>query len=284
MRFIWLIALSGWLAARTLAEDVHIAYGDVIDSRMMTGDSLGGGCEVELRAVGDAVADAKSIRGVRVQTATDDTGRDLTNPKPGSATPFAMRTSGGDFLAKRVRLRNPARSATVIKLLEGELDLFHPTTENGGKIILKGFQSHPGEFIESADLEKANVKLIYVTKDTEKSAIDRLDQETTRHGDVAKSGTMPPWRRMPWGPTYPMDNVKNPVQFMFTDPDGKLADFAFLESSGAVISNRGSGRGPTFFHAGFDTALPHDAQLVIYLTTPASIKTIPFKLENIPLP
>src|ERR1035437_445832 len=126
MKFIWLIVLSGWLAAQTLAEDIHVVYGDVIDTRVMMADPLGGGCEVELRAIGDAAADAKSIRGVRVQTATDDTGRDLTNPKPGLASPFVVRNPGGDFLAKRIRLRNPARGATVIKLLEGELDLFHP--------------------------------------------------------------------------------------------------------------------------------------------------------------
>lgn len=286
MKFIWLIVLTGWLAAQTYAEDVHVVAGDVIDSRMMTADPVGsGGCEVELRAIGDAVADSKSIRGVRIQTATDDTGRDLTNPKPGSSSPFVVRNSGGDFLAKRVRLRNPARSATVIKLLEGQLDLFHPTTDNGGKIILKDFQAHPGEFIESPDMDKANVKLIYITKDTEKKALERLDEEAAKRNDPAKSDTAPMWRRMPFrGPTYPMDNVKNAVQFLFSDNDGNLVDFAFLDSSGAVIANRGSGRGATFFHAGFEKVLPQDAQLVIYLATPASIKAVPFKLENIPLP
>ena len=166
--------------------------------------------------------------------------------------------------------------------MQGELDLFHPTAENGGKIVVKSFQARPGEYIESPDLEKANIKLFYVTKDTEKKATDQLDQEAAKHSDAT---SMPPWRHKPsWGPPYPMNNVKNPVQFIFSDPDGKLLDFALLDSSGSVIGNRGTGRGPTFFYAGFEKELPPDAQLVVYLATPASIRTVPFKLENIPLP
>lgn len=276
MKLVWLIVLSGLLATRTPGQEVQVVAGNVSDWRTMEKHSARDGCEVELRIVGDAAAKTVAIRAVRIRVAEDDTGRDLRMPKDRGFEFYATRRLGKTFVHTRVLLMNPARSAKLIKLLEGELDAVQPTTENGGKIVLKDFQAQPGEPIEAPELKKWNVQLIYVTKETEESALKRLEKG---------SGGRPTPRRRPFlGSMEGMGFGENAVGFVFNDPDRRLVDLAILDASGVTIETRGDMRGPGQFMYNFEKELPRDAQLVVYLATPESIKTVPFKLENIPLP
>jgi len=79
-------------------------------------------------------------------------------------------------------------------------------------------------------------------------------------------------------------SYKNPVRFLFNDPEGKLVELGFMDATGAPIPTQASSRGATFFNASFEKGLPSDAQLIVYLVTTNSLTTVPFRLENIPLP
>lgn len=96
-------------AARRGAPDVRVIVGNVTDKR--TTGQFFGECEIELKIIGDSVAESLGVRAVRIRSAVDDTGRDLKKAdeeKP-SSDPVGEEPKGG--VEKTVSLKNPARSA-----------------------------------------------------------------------------------------------------------------------------------------------------------------------------
>jgi hypothetical protein len=279
-----LLLIGLWLTLGVRAQDARVLVRDVVDTRATVTGSFEGGCDVELRVVGVEGGVSNSIRGVRIRSATDDTERDLSNPEPRHMPPQVTRVDDAGVLATHVQLRNPSRSASVIKVLEGEIDLFHPTTENGGKILLKNFQAHPGEIIDSPDLKQAGIQLIFVTRETEETAQKRLQEDLSKDNAAPKPNDVSDMQRLLLRRSMEPAGMKNPVRFIFNDPEGKLVGIDFLDGSGIPIMQRGSSRGSGFLTKGFDKELPANALAIVYLATPGAVTTVPFELENIPLP
>jgi hypothetical protein len=139
------------------AQEVEIAVGEVTDTRT-TGEFFSG-CEVNLKVQGDAVSNSLGIRATRLNLAVDDTGQNLLREAKNPPSFFALSPGSQDILEERIKLKNPSRNAKVIKSLEGELELFQPTIENEGMVIIEDFMSQPSEPIESASLDKWNVQV-----------------------------------------------------------------------------------------------------------------------------
>lgn len=96
-------------AARRGAADVCVMVGNVTDKR--TTGQFFAECEIELRIIGDSVAESLGVRAARIRSAVDDTGRDLKKgdeEKP-SSDAVGKEPKGG--VEKTVSLKNPARSA-----------------------------------------------------------------------------------------------------------------------------------------------------------------------------
>ncbi len=115
----------------------YAVMGDVSDNR--TTSRISSRCTIELKFLGDATTDAMDVVRVRVIRAEDDLKRDLVwteteNPRAHLDSDF-KRDLGP--LRAHVTLRSPSRSASSIKVLEGEAEIFAPTLANGGLIILK---------------------------------------------------------------------------------------------------------------------------------------------------
>lgn len=58
----------------------------------------------------------------------------------------------------------------------------------------------------------------------------------------------------------------------------------FVDAQGKPLKSRESWSSAEFRNIGLDAPPPPDTQLVIQLATPESVKSFPFKVENIPLP
>jgi hypothetical protein len=93
------------------AQDVQTRLGDVKDSR--TTGRFFAGLEIELKLTGDVLEDAKSMR-VTVQTAADDTGRNLIDPEK-TREDFDTIGSFGPKNTMTLKLKNPARKAVTVK-------------------------------------------------------------------------------------------------------------------------------------------------------------------------
>jgi hypothetical protein len=85
---------------------IQISVGDVTDNR--TTGIFNSECKVELKFIGDAAADAQSVRRVLLTEATDTTGRNLIPKSEDQNSPQLMgfgQSSGA--LSTEVKLRNP---------------------------------------------------------------------------------------------------------------------------------------------------------------------------------
>jgi hypothetical protein len=222
------------------APDVGVMIGDITDNR--TTGQFFGECEIQLKIIGDAVAESAGLHAIRIKSAVDDTGRDLLKEDESSPSLDGVSTEQKTGIEKTVKLKNPARSAKFIKLLDGEVELFQPTPANGGVIIEKRFMARANEPLPSPALKKWNVRITYMTKEgleAKKKEIEKKQEAGEKIGDG----------------------------------QGKPIETNSRTRSGPLVAY------------GFSEALPGpEAQLVIYLATPASLKVVPFKVENIPLP
>jgi hypothetical protein len=156
------------MAASAQTEDksappIQVNVGDVTDNR--TTSAFNSECKVELKLTGDAAADAQSVRRVQLVEATDSTGRDLIPKKDDEmASHFMGFGQSSGALSTEVKLRNPSRNATAIKVLKGQVELFNPTEANGGVLTIKGILQHPAEPVQNPALAKYHIQLMYLTK------------------------------------------------------------------------------------------------------------------------
>ena len=124
-------------ASIALAADALVSVGEVTDKR--TTGQFFAECEVVLKITGDAVADSLGIREVKITKAIDDTGRDLIKESNQISTFFNANVENKNTLDKKIILKNPSRKAQVITSLEGEIELFNPSKENGSLVVGEGF-------------------------------------------------------------------------------------------------------------------------------------------------
>ncbi|HUA38279.1 MAG TPA: hypothetical protein VMA35_07745 [Candidatus Sulfopaludibacter sp.] len=257
---------------------IQVNVGDVTDNRTTGPFSE---CKVELKFTGDAAADAQSVRRVHLAEATDTAGRDLIPKKNDEmASHFMGFGQSSGTLSTEVKLRNPSRSATAIKMLEGSVELFNPTEANGGLLTVKGVLQHPAEPVQNAALAKYHIQLMYLTKaayDAKKKEIASQPNGDQRLGEAF--GQL--FKGMFGGM---VSDSKNSIQLYISDPDKRIVDLKFVDGQGNPLKSFQSFSTDSFRSTDFQSPPLPDTQLKIQLATPESLKTYSFQVENIALP
>jgi hypothetical protein len=283
----WAIAVSGLFVAlqaqNTAKQPVAIraSVGEVTDNR--TTGSFNSECKVELKFTGDAAADASSVRQVHVTRAVDELGRDLTLKE--DANPFGMSGSGRrtGALKADLKLRNPSRNATVIKLVEGEVELFNPSPANGGILVIKDILRHPAEPVQNPTLKKYGIELMYLTKESYEAKKKQIEQQQKDAAGGAIGEAFGDLFKGMFGGMMSSDS-KNNAKLYVKDPDKRVVEVEFQDAGGKALKRSSSWSSGEMRSQDFDAPPPADTQLRIYLATPEATQTFPFKVENIPLP
>ncbi|HEV2392835.1 MAG TPA: hypothetical protein VG146_10790 [Verrucomicrobiae bacterium] len=261
---------------------LRASVGEVSDNR--TTGAFNSECKIELKFTGDPAADAGSVRRVRVTEATDELGRDLIikNEDELSSASFNSGHSSG-ALKTDVKLRNPSRNATTIKIIKGEVELFNPTEANGGLLTIKNVLQHPAEPIRNPGLAKLGIQVMYLTKETYEAKKKEIDQKAA--GDPAGQKLAEAFGGLFKGMFGGMmSDSKNSIQLYIQDPQKRVMDLKFIDGQGKPLKSRERWSSGDFNTTGLDAPPPQDTQLVIQLATPESVKSYPFVVENIPLP
>jgi len=279
-----LAAAQGTAPKAQRAPDVRVMVGDITDKRT-TGD-FPGECEIHLKIIGDAIADSLGVRAVHVRSVVDDTGRDLMKTEEESSSSDSIGEESKTSVEKTVTVKNPSRSAKFIRSLEGVVELFQPTAANGGVVIEKRFMARPNQPLASPALKKWNVEVTYFTREgfeAKKKEFEKLQEsETSDAAEKFGKALAEVFGSILGGM---MGDDENSLRFVINDPDGRVLDLAFKDAKGKPIKIESSLTSGPLRSIGLEGGVPPpDTQLVIYLATPDSIKTVPFKLENIPLP
>jgi hypothetical protein len=262
------------------APEVFASAGDITDKR--GSGTFFNECTVQIKFSGDTAATASSVREVKIAKAIDDTGRDLKKDKEHSSGFGDMDNSGQPVLKKEVTLKNPSRNAHVIKVIEGEASFFSPTEENGGKTIIKDVLTHPGEPLDVPALKQLKMQVTYLTKESVEAAKQKKKANATA-GDKLGEGLAQAFQGMFSG-FGGSSMEKGAVDLQIVDPDSRLVKVAFLDANGKTIDSQGHMSSGEFHHYGLKAAPAAGTQMVLYVATPGALVTVPFKLENVPLP
>jgi hypothetical protein len=263
---------------------VRALVGDVTDNR--TTGSFSSECKVEVKFTGDAAIDAGSVRQVRVLEAVDEVGRDL-KPAKDENDSHSMSMSGrsGGTLKAEVKLRNPSRNATTIKLLKGEVELFSPTEANGAIIRIKDVLKHPAEPILHETLKKNNVVLMYLTKESYEAKKKEIEAQQSAGGNAGENvgaafGEL--FKGMFGG--MMSSGSKDAIQLYMKDPDKRIMELEFQDGNGKPLKTSGSWSSNEFKQTNLNAPPPADTQLMIKLAVPEAVKVLPFELKDIALP
>lgn len=263
------------------SADVRMSVSDITDNRSTGHFSQ---LEVKLKVMGDAVSDAKGVR-VRITGATDDTGRNLLREKDDRDDFTQIGDEGPGQSEIAVKLKNPARKATVIRELTGEVSLFMPKMDPGSSAVIDRFMTKGGKPLEHKALKAAQVGVTVLTRadfeelrEKRKRDIKDGGGEAVKELGEALAGV--------FGALFEgmMQIGDNSVILGVDDPQSRVMAIEFLDRNGKRISSQSSMRMNDVRTYEFEKPMPQDAQMIIYLVTAKSLVKEEVKLKDIPLP
>jgi hypothetical protein len=272
--------------AALFGQDVRVSAGTIEDRR--TTGRFFAGLEVELKLTGDDLADAKSAR-ILLKKATDETGRDLM-PEKKSEEEF--RTFQGSDM--KVSLKNPARGASAVREISGQIELFIPSKDPAAVVTIDRLMSRMDKAVDSAALKAQKISMRVVSPKAHRAAAKKreaeLDAEMAKHKEEMKKEagdekTAEALMALVKGFSGMMNEVgDNDLILEFSDEQKRILDISVVDSKGDSISSNGSMSSGGLKIMNFSQKLPPDAKLKVLLQTRKSIVSAPFSLTNVPLP
>lgn len=255
--------------------------------------------EIELKLIGDAMNEAKGIR-VILDKAVDDTGRDLLNPEKKSDEFEDISSSFGNREKIDIEMKNASRQAATVQEISGRIELFIPKRDPKASLMFPGVLKATGKPLTSADLKAAGISITIWTKEQyevrRKAEEARIKKEMEERKKKAAENPGDPSDEMLEGLMKIFGGLfsaltemgENAVALQLSDKQGKLISIEFEDAAGKPISRQGrstmGSRDDQTQILEFENKLPADARMRVYLLTPRSVVSTPFKLTNIPLP
>lgn len=135
-------------------------------------------------------------------------------------------------------------------------------------------------------MKAAGVELIASTKEQVDAAKAKKAPETSK----PTQGNMGQALEGAFQEMFNMGGGPNAITVKLSDPNNKIVSLEFQEASGKKIETHGTSSSTngltktTTYTYNFESKLPDDARLVVYLATPKSMVVAPFSLKNVPLP
>ena len=286
---VWAIGLALVAAPALVAtQDLRVTAGTIEDRR--TTGKFFGGLEIELKLTGDDLADARAAR-VQLKKAVDESGRDLL-PEQKNEEDFRKSSgSGGPDL--KISLKNPARGASAIKEVSGDVELFAPSRDPAATVVVDRLMSRMDKSVDSAALkaQKIGVRLVSpkVHRADAKKREAEMDAEMKKHeAEVKKETGDDKTAEALMGLVKAFSGMMNEVGdndviLQIEDEGGKILDVEVV-GKGGVIDNRGSMSSGGLRILQYGEKLPPDAKLRFLLKTKKAVLSTPFTLTNVPLP
>jgi len=283
---LFCIALAVLAPGASNAQGVRVSAGTIEDRR--TTGRFFAGLEIELKLTGDDVADAKSAR-ILVKKAVDETGRDLLSEKKSDED---FKSLGSSEL--KLSLKNPARNASAIKEIAGEVQLFVPTRDPASVVTIDHVTSRMDKAVDSPALKAQKIAVRVVSPKAHRAAAKKreaeLDKEMAKHKEEMKKEagddkSAEALMALVKGFSGMMNEVgDNDLILEIEDDEKKILDVSVVGPKGDKIDTNGSMSSGGLRILQFGQKLPADAKLKLLLQTRASIVSSPFSLANVPLP
>ena len=279
MKRLIMTALICIIPTYVYAGETMVTVGEVKDTR---GTGYFSGLELKLKVLGDTVSEAKGVK-VKITRAVDDTGRELLKDEERSADFTKPDEQGTGQAEVTVKLKNPARKATVVKELSGEAIIFAPKKDPKAIANIKDFMSGSEKHLKHPALKASKVEVSVLTKKQYEEIKEKEKKEAKEKG--GEMGELGEALVKAFGALFGsmMEIGENSVILSIADPESKVVDMEFMEN-GKRVRNTSSMRMGDVRVYEFENPMPQDAQMVIYLLTPKSLIKAPFTLTDIALP
>ena len=277
---------------------VKVVAGDVKDTRRS--DGFFNNLDVQLKISGDALTGAKGIR-ISVSKALDDTGKNLIKEeKQGKRFEEIDANSQGETKIE-IELKSPERRAMTVQEVAGNVEIYAPAKDPRSIVAVPAFMKIVGKPIVSPALKAAGIEVIIWTKEIfearKKAEEARLKKEMEdKAKKVEQSGKLEDALELlgeglakAFGSMFSSfaEMDENDIAFNVTDAGSKLISIDIEDDKGKVIGNNGRmtiGGDPRTIIYNFKEKLPATARIRLYILTPRSVTTVPFKLSAVPLP
>ncbi len=235
--------------------------------------------ELTLNITGDEVRRHKFIRIAAITSAVDDQGFNLIGEA--SSTEFTKLESNGASVV--IYLQNASRKAETIKEIQGNIEFFSPTVENGGIIREPSFAKGTNKDLLP---KMTDIQVAYITKESYDKIVN--DQKDVREEELKKQpkevqelanalgGLVDLLAYNDW--SYPQVNL------LITGNSDKLISIDIEKPDGTVLSNNGYtyyGDVKTYY---FEEEILPTYTLIMHVKSDKAIKSIPFTIKEVLLP
>lgn len=259
---------------------IQPAVGEVKDSR--TTGQFFAGLEIEVKLVGDELADVQAMRTV-LSKAVDDTGRDLIDKEKMSGDFEESSRFGGAPNSIRLQLKNPARKAANVSEITGEVELFTPSKDPNAVVVIPGFMKQTGKPLVNPALKAAGVEMTVLTKKDQDAK--RAEEQKKAMEDAKAKGLDPKMAEQMGGFFSGMiTGGENDLTFDIKDPSKKIVGVRLVDTQGKEIQRQSwmsMGGVQTY---SYGQTIPQDASLEVKVLTPQSLTKVALNLTNIALP
>ncbi len=275
------VLIMMFVTTQVQASDISCSIGDIEDSRA-TGQHSGR-LNVEIKLAGKEIEGAEKFKASMTE-AVDDTGRDLIEKGKGSdGNKFKGldkdKAGRGEI---EVELKNPARKATVIKQMSGEIELYCPGSDPSATVRVGQFMKNLGKPVDDPILKASKVEVtVYDKKTFEEISKGDAKMQKKLSGEEITNQLAGAMSKI-FGATFELSS-ENSIIFKLKDPKSKLIEIQFYRASGQKIKSKIWSTDDVRIYY-FDSPVPADATLSIMLKTDNSIRKIPFKFTDVPLP
>ena len=284
--------------ASNCVGQVKVAAGVVKDTRRS--DGFFNNLDIQLKINGEALSGARGIR-ISVSKALDDAGTNLINDEKRRKS-FEELDSGNEGETKiDINLKSPVRRATVVQEVSGTIEIFAPQKDPRSIILVPAFLKIIGKPVSNAVLKAQGIEVIIWTKEifearkkAEEARLKKEMEDKTKKAE--QSGKLEDALELlgeglakAFGSMFSSfaEMEANDIAFNVTDPGSKLISIDIEDEKGKAIERNGRmtiGGDPRTMIYNFKDKLPATARIRLYLLTPRSVTTVPFKLTAVPLP
>lgn len=263
------------------ASDIRVSVSEVRDTRSTGHFSY---MELKLKVMGDIISDAKGLK-LKITKAIDDTGRNLLKDEEGK-TDFTKPDEYNVGQAEvDVKLKNPARKATVIKELSAEMSMFVPKNDPSAVATINNFMTQTGKTLSDTTLKAAQLEVTVLTKSQYDEIKEKQKKEVKeKEGALAKEFGEAMVQALSSLFGGMMEIGENSVILNIKDPESKVVAIEFMDENKKNIKNISSMKMGEVRVFEFEKPMPLNAQMTIFIVTSKSLLKTPLKLTDIALP
>jgi len=245
--------------------------------------------EIELELPDVPGADVTATR-TFVTAAVDDTGRNLVPEDAArgvSAMPMGRMPRSEEKPAPArvtVELRNPARKATAVSSVAGEIELFMPGRDPNGTATLPKFLSQPGRPLADPALKANGVEVMVLGKEQleaeKRRQIDKLRADAKKQ-KISGERLEAMVEDLSYGFPKPEEGE---VVLRVKAPEGRIQEIVCLDPAGEEKRvSTSEKQGFILLSTWGDKPAP-DWSLRIRMKTPKTLARFAYALKDVPLP